>query len=113
MPPAVLTASDLSVRPTTPRSQTTILPVTFAGSSEPIAQRRASSDAAVAAAASVELIRTPVAGAAADDAPLYTTPSTLTVPWPSRLWVPAAVVMIHGLGCATVAAVGPLLRPRR
>ena len=33
----------------------------------------------------------------------------LTVPLPSRLCVPAAVVVIHGLGCATVAAVGPLL----
>src|SRR6266516_3061755 len=33
----------------------------------------------------------------------------LTVPRPSRLCVPAAVVMIHGLACATVAAVGPLL----
>src|SRR6476646_5307465 len=26
----------------------------------------------------------------------------VSVPWPSRLCVPAAVVMIHGLGCATV-----------
>src|SRR3954471_20193070 len=32
-----------------------------------------------------------------------------TSPRPSRLCVPAAVVVIHGLGCATVAAVGPLL----
>jgi predicted alpha/beta hydrolase family esterase len=36
-------------------------------------------------------------------------PLIVTVPLPSRLCVPAAVVVIHGLGCATVAAVGPLL----
>ena len=33
----------------------------------------------------------------------------MTVPLPSRLCVPAAVVVIHGLGCATVVAAGPLL----
>ena len=31
------------------------------------------------------------------------------LPRPSRLCVPAAVVVIHGLGCATVDTVGPLL----
>jgi hypothetical protein len=34
---------------------------------------------------------------------------SVTEPWPSRLCVPAATVVIHGLGWATVPVVGPLL----
>ena len=41
---------------------------------------------------------------------MYWLPSPrVTVPSALRSWVPAATVVIHGLGCATVAVVGPLL----
>ena len=33
---------------------------------------------------------------------------SVTEPRPSRLCVPAATVVIHGLGCATVLEAGPL-----
>ena len=48
--------------------------------------------------------------ALAKEAPLYVTPlPSVTEPVPLRLCVPAATVVSHGLGCATVLVVGPLL----
>ncbi len=45
----------------------------------------------------------------ATDAPLYVAPlPSVTDPLPSRLCVPAATVVIQGLGWATVLVVGPL-----
>ncbi len=108
-PPASLTARLLSVRATTPRSQSTILPTTLAGSSEPIAHWIASMSIAVAALASSELTSGAVTATGEAESPWYTSLPIVSVPAPSRLWVPAAVVMIHGLGCATVETVGPEL----
>ena len=34
---------------------------------------------------------------------------SVTEPLPLRLWVPAATVVSHGPGCATVEVAGPLL----
>jgi len=47
---------------------------------------------------------------AATDAPWYVAPlPSVTDPTPSRLCVPAATVVTHGLGCATVLPPGPSL----
>ena len=43
------------------------------------------------------------------DAPGKLAPSITAEPWPTRSCVSAATVVIHGLGCATVDAPGPLL----
>ena len=48
--------------------------------------------------------------AVATEAPVYVTPlPSVTDPEPLRLCVPAATVVSHGPGCATVLVVGPLL----
>ena len=113
MPPASATALDLSTRAIAPRSQSTILPAVFAGSSEPGTHRRASSALAPAAATSLECTTsagpTPVR---AEDAPRTLVPSeSSTVPVSSLENVSAATVVTHGEEWFTVFAVGPELPP--
>src|SRR6185295_12496460 len=117
-PPASLTACALLTSTLPPRSQTTILPATLAGSScgtpdvlsAARKQRATSAGTAPAAAASVASINGDGPTAAVYEAPLKVVPlPSVTEPLPSRLWVPAATVVIHGDGCATVAVAGPLL----
>src|SRR5262249_46474927 len=100
-----------------PRSQTTILPVTFAGSRTatpplPAFEKHWRTLSGSAPARPASFART--SGVSAG------TPATIEVPWNVRpspsvsvLWnevcVLAATVVSHGLGCATVDAVGPLL----
>jgi hypothetical protein len=51
-----------------------------------------------------------VTSRSASEEPLYFAPlPSVTEPAPSRSCVPAATVVIHGLGCATVLVVGPAL----
>ena len=60
--------------------------------------------------ADVESMNGAVTASAASDAPSYVAPlPRVTEPWLARLWVPAATVVIHGDGWATVEAYGPLL----
>src|SRR5581483_1794558 len=116
-PPACWTARLLLTRALVPRSQTTIFPATFAGSSTacpPLSTSAKHSRSAVAFApvrpAAVELINGLEPTALANEAPWYVTPvPRVAAPRPSRLCVPAATVVTHGLGCATVPLVGPLL----
>src|SRR6266545_2624254 len=119
MPPASLTAALLSTRALAgaapPRSQTTILPATFAGSScaAPAAlaekhcrSRFGSAPARPTAEAGTIGPETPfVIEAPANVAPL----PRVSVVTPLRLCVPAATDASHGLMWATVLAVGPLL----
>src|SRR5258705_7535879 len=118
MPPASATARLLLVRAFTPRSHRTIFPATLAGSSTATPAlsdfaKQSAAEAALApgAAAAVASIRKagPTA-AAARDGPLYFAllPS-VTLPRPLRLCVPAATVVIHGEGWATVDVAGPSL----
>src|SRR4051794_30296002 len=116
-PPASCTARLLFTRALVPRSQTTILPATLAGSrtavpalSTAAKQRRTAVASAPESPAAVASISGAVTAAAATDAPLYVTllPS-FTEPIPFRLCVPAATVVVHGPGCATVEVAGPLL----
>ena len=62
------------------------------------------------APAAVESISRAGPVAAAIDAPLKVAPfPSVTEPMPLRLCVPAATVVVHGPGWATVPVVGPLL----
>src|SRR5438045_230833 len=109
MPPASRTARLLSTRAFVPRSQTTIFWATFAGSRAgvpPLAAVEKHSLAAVAlppvTTAADALIRGagPIL-AAATEAPVFESPfPSVTDPLTLPLCVPAATVVIHGLGCA-------------
>src|SRR6478609_2633114 len=108
-PPASCTARLLFTRSLVPRSQTTILPATLAGSStgapahEVEKHRLAALGSAPARAAAEALISGPVTALAATEAPLYLTVlPRVTEPTALRLCVPAATVVNHGPGCATV-----------
>ena len=104
-------------RAVTPRSQTTILPATLAGSSTARRRRRLRRSTARAASDRRRQRRRPSSRSAAPDRPrsrprrrCRSTPlPSVTEPSPLRLCVPAATVVSHGLGCATVLVVGPLL----
>src|SRR5262245_42276376 len=117
-PPASFTARLLSTRALLPRSQSTILPVTFAGSSTgaPLFTMEVEKHSATSVASApgrpavVESMNGAGPTAAASDAPVYVAPlPSVRVASPLRLCVPAATVVIHGDGCATVPVVGPLL----
>src|SRR6478609_1521253 len=102
-------SSELLVRSTTPRSQTTTLPATLAGSKVPGPHRLAFAAPGAAAAAAT----TTGLSATSDfmmEAPRYSEPSeTLTVPTRSLGKVEAATVVSHGEAWFTVEAVGPEL----
>src|SRR5215218_4797683 len=109
-PPAFLTARLFATRALTPGLQITILPETLAGSSVPMKQ----SSTCVGSAPVRPEVTESTSGAGptglATDAPLYVAPlPSVTEPRPLRLCVPAATVVSHGPGCATVPVVGPLL----
>ena len=109
-PPARFTSALLAVRSTTPRSQTTIFPATFAGS-RVFGPQRAGAVGGVAAAA-VSARTTGLAGTPARmiEAPRYLVPSeNSAVPCSSLLNVLAATVVSHGAPWFTVLAVGPEL----
>ena len=110
-PPARSTSSDLSVRALTPRSQTTILLRTLAGSSVPATQTddRATETpdlltrAAMTSGAGPTLLNTVVL------MPAYFLPlPSSTVPAYGAI-VLAATVVSHGATWSTVAGPGPLL----
>src|SRR5262245_25972916 len=116
-PPASRTAWLLETRPLVPRSQTTILPATFAGSSTGVGAEAPRNDtmsngvkhsatatgSAPGSPASVELISGAGPTGLAIEAPLNVLLSpSVADPRPARLCVPAATVVIQGLGCATV-----------
>ena len=100
-----------------PRSQTTILPATLAGSSAgapPLSTAAKHRLTAVGSApvrpAAVESMSGAGPTAVATEAPLYVVPlRSVTEPSPFRLCVPAATVVSQGPGWATVLVVGPLL----
>ena len=116
-PPASRTARLLLTRAFVPRSHSTILPVTFAGSktgcpplSAAVKHRASAIGFAPGNPAATESMKGADGTALASDAPVNVTPlPSVTDPRPSRLCVPAATVVIHGLGCATVPTFGPLL----
>src|ERR1043166_7188290 len=116
-PPASCTARLLLTRAFTPRSQTTILPATFAGSSTgtpalSMAAKQSCTAVGLAPAnpAAVASISGAVGTTDASDGPLTVVPlPKVTTAVASRLIAPAATVVRHGAGCATVPAVGPLL----
>src|SRR6478736_1132368 len=118
MPPASCTARLLLTRSLVPRSHSTILPATLAGSStgvppfHEVEKHNAAAEAlAPGRAAAVESMKgAGPAEAAASEMPLTVLPlPSVTEPTEVRLCVPAATVVSHGPGCATVLAVGPLL----
>src|SRR5918995_2838638 len=110
LPPACWTTWLFSIRALTPRSQTTILPLTFAGSSVPGKQRATEAAGAPAAPAADERTTEPVVGVVFDDAPVYDAPlPSVSVASEARACVLAATVVSHGPGCATVEAPGPSL----
>src|SRR5688572_10753940 len=119
-PPACFTAALLFTRALTPRSHTTIFPLTLAGSrtgspSPPLAALSAAvkhnltiSESAPRKPAAAASMRETGPIADATDAPLYVLPlPSVTDPRPLRLCVPSATVAIQGDGCATVPVVGP------
>src|SRR5262249_3885108 len=115
-PPALRTARLLLTRALTPRSQSTILPFTFAGSSagapplSPAVKQRAAAAAWPGSAAAEASMSGAGPTGAAIEAPFSVVPfPSVTDPTPLRLCVPAATVVVHGPGCATVPVVGPLL----
>src|SRR5690242_16773415 len=107
-PPASSTATLFAVRPLTPRSHRTILPVTLAGSRTGVPplsaaekQRRTAVGSAPARPAAVASISGAGPTGVAIDAPAYVTLlPRRTEPSPLRLCVPAATVVTHGPGCA-------------
>src|SRR4051794_33448555 len=114
-PPADWTLSDLFIRALSPRRQSTMAPVTFAGSSVPSWHRaaRAAEPANPAAAASTSGAE---ARAPPTEAPLTVKPGpparlTVTVEVNARLTVEAATEVVHGTleGEPTVPAPGPEL----
>ncbi|MNI29049.1 hypothetical protein D3C73_828540 [compost metagenome] len=107
-PPPRRTSALLAVRSTTPRSQTTTLPATLAGSSEPGAQSAALPSPLAALVESTT--PAPVTSRFMMDAPRNLLPSeNSTVPWSSCEKEVAATVVNHGAPWFTVLAVGPEL----
>src|SRR5436305_2826868 len=109
-PPASLTAWLLSVRLTTPRWHSTILPVTLAGSSEPSLHTVASSAVAGALAAVAESISGADGTAAPTPTPVYVFPLPRVADLLNPVsCVPAATVVSHGIALSTVDGAGPEL----
>src|SRR6478735_3366695 len=110
-PPARLTSALLSTRATTPRSQTTILPATLAGSSE----LGAHSAASVARAAAVFTSTASTIGLESTSLLMTLAPANLlpsdssAVPRRVLSNVEAATLVIQGPAWLTVEAVGPEL----
>src|SRR6478752_6429636 len=115
MPPASATALLLSTRSLVPRSQSTILPLTLAGSrpgppGHVLEKHSAAAVEFATSPAAAESTSGPLADTRVDEMPLSVTPlPRIALAEITRLCVPAATVVSHGLGCATVLAVGPLL----
>jgi hypothetical protein len=107
-PPACFTARLLLTRALVPRSQTTILPATLAGSSTAVpllsaaVKQRRSAVALAPGRPAACASMTPAVTIVASDGPEYVVGPRVTAPWPVRLCVPAATVVTHGLGWATV-----------
>src|SRR6478735_1122056 len=112
MPPACLTAALLATRSLTPRSQTTILPVTLAGSSVPGKHSVVLVGFAPASPTAVETTSGAGPAPAPTPRPVYLAPlPSVSVFVAPRSWVLAATVIVHGELCATLEAptVSPLL----
>src|SRR5688500_7881782 len=110
IPPALWTSWLFSTRALTPRSQTTILPATLAGSRAPRKHSATADALAPAAAAEDERMTEPLVGVTFEDAPPYDEPlPSVSVASAARECVLAATVVSQGLGWATVEAPGPLL----
>src|SRR5215510_5002804 len=102
-PPASCTALLLSVRGLTPRRQSTILPVTLAGSSVPMKQSSTCAGSAPARPALTESISGDDGTAGPRPAPVKVAPlPSVTVLVNARSWLLAATVVSHGELCATV-----------
>ncbi len=111
-PPAFFTARLLSTRALLPRSQSTILPATLAGSSCGGLLTHCAAASSVLPAA--PLVRASTIGAVTATGPVpapwkaWPSPS-VTVLVADRSWVPAATVVVHGMPLSTVDAPGPEL----
>ncbi|MCY1224223.1 hypothetical protein D9M72_363690 [compost metagenome] len=109
-PPFAWTSRLFAVRSTTPRSQTTTLPVTLAASSVPGPQRFAAEGASGAAASAATTTAASLTSDFMMDAPRNMLPSdTFTVPSRSLGKVDAATVVSHGEAWFTVDTAGPEL----
>ena len=111
-PPASLTARLLSTRALTPRSHSTILPVTLAGSSVPMKHSRTCGRRRHRPGPAFDRVdqrrRTARPGRRRRRCTWRRCRASRTW-WTGRSWVLAATVVIHGRLCATVLAPGPLL----
>src|SRR5215211_5784759 len=109
-PPASRTTNDFSMRAFTPRSQTTSMPVTSAGSRVP-GRHSAESSGSVPAAPDSRAATIGVDGnVPVVDEPTYSSPFPRTSFFSAIQWVLAAADVVHGVGhLPSVLAPGPLL----
>src|SRR6476469_3518553 len=109
-PPPRATSALLATRSTTPRSQTTTLPATFAGSSVPGPQSAGDDGGFAAAALAASTTPASLTSRFMMLAPRNLVPSAnSTVPWSSWEKLLAATVVTQGAPWLTVLAVGPEL----